>query len=125
GLYHVEHHLWSVASELYVQDTAQGRPWLRPRFHQLKNKSDGGQQVLGAVKELLRNKEKMTPVQREQLAKEIGYFTTRAHRMNYASAQRKQQPLGSGAIESTCRQYQARFNRSGKFWSLADDEALL
>jgi len=124
-LYHVKQHLWSVARELYDQDTAQARQWLRPLFHQLKNKSDGGQQVLGALKELLRNKEKMTPVQREQLAKEIGYFTTHAHRMNYASAQRKQQPLGSGAIESTCRQYQVRFKRSGQFWSLAGDEALL
>ena len=114
-----------MARELYDQDTAQARQWLRPLFHQLKNKSDGGQQVLGALKELLRNKENMTAVEREQLAKEIGYFTTHAHRMNYASAQRKQQPLGSGAIESTCRQYQVRFKRSGQFWSLAGDEALL
>ena len=60
-----------------------------------------------------------------ELAKEIGYFTTHAHRMNYASGRRKQQPLGSGAIESACRQYQVRFKRSGQFWSLAGDEALL
>jgi len=45
--------------------------------------------------------------------------------MNDASGKRKQQPLGSGAIESTCRQYQVRFKRSGQFWSLAGDQALL
>jgi hypothetical protein len=45
--------------------------------------------------------------------------------MNYASGKRQQQPVGSGAIESTCRQYQVRFKRSGQFWSLAGDEALL
>jgi len=124
-LYHVKQHLWSVARELHDQDTAQARQWLRPLFRQLQTKSNGGQQVLGALKELLRHKAHLTPAQREQLAKEIGYFTTHAHRMNYASGKRKQQPLGSGAIESTCRQYQVRFKRSGQFWSLAGDEALL
>ena len=81
--------------------------------------------MLGTLKELLRTKENMTAAQREELAKEIGYFTTHAHRMNYAQAKRKQQPVGSGAIESTCRQYQVRFKRSGQFWSLEGDEALL
>jgi hypothetical protein len=124
-LYHVKQHLWSVARELYDKDTAQARQWLRPLFRQLKTKSNGGQQVLGTLKELLRTKENMTAAQREELAKEIGYFTTHAHRMNYAQAKRKQQPVGSGAIESTCRQYQVRFKRSGQFWSLEGDEALL
>ena len=35
------------------------------------------------------------------------------------------QPLGSGAVESACRQYQCRFKRTGQFWSLDGDEALL
>ena len=35
------------------------------------------------------------------------------------------EPLGSGAIESTCRQYQCRFKRTGQFWSTAGDEALM
>ncbi len=35
------------------------------------------------------------------------------------------QPLGSGAIESTCSQYQGRFKLRGQFWSLEGDEALL
>ena len=34
-------------------------------------------------------------------------------------------PLGSGAIESTCRQYQCRFKRTGQFWTTAGDEALM
>lgn len=124
-LYHVKQHLWSVARELYDQDSAQARQWLRPLFRQLKGKASGGQQVLGALKELLQTKEGMTAAQREQLAKEIGYFNTHAHRMNYAQALRKGQPVGSGAIESTCRQYQVRFKRAGQFWTLQGDEALL
>ena len=125
NLYHVKQHLWSVARELYDQDTAHARQWLRPLFRQLKTKTNGGEQVLDRLKELLRTQENMTPAQREQLAKEIGYFTTHAHRMNYAQAKGKGQPVGSGAIESTCRQYQVRFKRAGQFWSLPGDEALL
>jgi hypothetical protein len=124
-LYHVKQHLWSVANELYGQDKAEARAWLRPLFRQLERKNDGAAQVLAALKELLRAKASLTPTQREKLAKEIGYFTTHAERMDYAQGRRKQQPVGSGAVESTCRQYQVRFKRAGQFWSLAGDESLL
>src|SRR5438034_8043836 len=35
------------------------------------------------------------------------------------------QPLGSGAVESTCRQCQCRFKRTGQFWTTVGDESLL
>jgi hypothetical protein len=124
-LYHVKQHLWSVARELYDQDVVAARQWLRPLFHQLKTKSNGSAQVLHTLKELMHRTEVTTAAQREKIAKEIGYFTTHAQRMNYAQGQRKKQPVGSGAIESTCRQYQVRFKRGGQFWSLEGDEPLL
>jgi hypothetical protein len=34
-------------------------------------------------------------------------------------------PVGSGAIESACRQYQCRFKRTGQFWTTVGDEALM
>jgi hypothetical protein len=34
-------------------------------------------------------------------------------------------PVGSGAIESACRQYQCRFKRTGQFWTTPGDEALM
>lgn len=42
-----------------------------------------------------------------------------------AQARRRNEPQGSGAIESTCRQLQCRMKRPGQFWSTAGDEALL
>jgi len=123
-LYHVKQHLWTVARELYAENS-EARQWLRPLFHQLKTKTDGAAKVLHTLKDLLRSKADMTAVQREKIAKEVGYFTTHAKRMDYAQAKRKKQPLGSGAIESTCRQYQVRFKRTGQFWSLEGDESLL
>jgi hypothetical protein len=124
-LYHVKQHLWAVAGELYDQDKAQARLWLRPLFRQLEGKRNGATQVLNALKDLLRSKDQMTPAQREKVAKEIGYFATHADRMDYLKGKRRKQPLGSGAIESTCRQYQVRFKRAGQFWSLPGDESLL
>ena len=86
---------------------------------------NGATHLLDTLKDLLRTKDQMMPAQREKLAKEIGYFATHAHRMDYAQGKRRQQLLGSGAIESTCRQYQVRFKRAGQFWSLPGDQSLL
>jgi hypothetical protein len=48
-------------------------------------------------------------------------FTGRAHKNVKALGP----PAGSGAIESTCSQYQRRFKLTGQFWSLEGDEAFL
>ena len=56
---------------------------------------------------------------------EVNYFHEHQERMDYRSAQRRGEPLGSGAIEATCRQYPCRFKRPGQFWSRTGDEALL
>ena len=56
---------------------------------------------------------------------EVNYFHAHQERMDYPTARRRGEPLGSGAIEATCRQYQCRFKRPGQFWSRTGDEALL
>ncbi|MEY2878179.1 MAG: hypothetical protein RLZZ15_559 [Verrucomicrobiota bacterium] len=38
---------------------------------------------------------------------------------------RNGEPIGSGAIEATCRQYQCRLKLPGQFGSKAGDESLL
>jgi hypothetical protein len=53
------------------------------------------------------------------------YLDTHRARMDYAEGKRRGEPIGSGAMESTCRQYQGRFKRPGQFWSQTGDEALL
>ena len=45
--------------------------------------------------------------------------------MDYAESKQRGELLGSGAMESTCRQYQCHFKRPGQFWSQTGDEALL
>ena len=78
----------------------------------------------------------------EKVQTQIEYFKNNKNRMHYreviqarkavdqgkATPEQRlkaNEPLGSGAIESTCRQYQCRFKRTGQFWTLPGDEALM
>jgi len=63
--------------------------------------------------------------QRQAVAAEVAYLESHRERMDYAAARRAGEPQGSGAMESTCRQYQCRFKRPGQFWSCAGDEGLM
>ena len=67
----------------------------------------------------------MTKEQLNAIDREIGYFKEHKDRMDYKTGKALGQPVGSGAIESTCSQYQRRFKLTGQFWSLEGDEAFL
>jgi len=45
------------------------------------------------------------------------YFANQAERMNYEETAQRGWPIGSGAVESACRQSQCRFKRAGQFWT--------
>ena len=45
--------------------------------------------------------------------------------MDYKQGNAKGEPVGSGVVESTGRQYQTRFKCTGQFWTLEGDESLL
>jgi hypothetical protein len=49
--------------------------------------------------------------------KEKNYFAGQRHRMNYKEIADRGWPIGSGAVESACRQSQCRFKRPGQFWT--------
>lgn len=118
-LYHIKQHLWTVARELH-NDPKEQALWVR----KMKNRLKRGQsaKVIGDLKEAI---EQLSPERQQIARKEINYFQEHQARMTYAEAQRLQEPSGTGAIESTCRQYQCRFKRPGQFWSPEGDEALL
>lgn len=124
-LYHVKGHLWALAHELYGQGTAEAAAWVSPHLKALERRRDGALDVIHGLEGLRDTAAKLSTPQRAALEREIGYFNQHQHRMDYKAAKRLGQPLGSGAIESTCSQYQRRFKLTGQFWSLAGDEALL
>jgi hypothetical protein len=49
------------------------------------------------------------------IRREQNYFATHAGRVNYQQIAQRGWPIGSGAVESACRQKQCRFKRCGQF----------
>jgi len=136
-LWHAEEHLWQVAHDLHGRGTPEAAAWIAPLIKQIRN-----DQTPALIATLAEIKPHLQAAQQEKLQTQITYFENNTHRMKYkdvfeARAALKQgtatadqiklanQPVGSGAIESTCRQYQCRFKRTGQFWTTAGDEALM
>ena len=122
-IYHVREHLWNLAAELHGRGTEDAKKWVRPYIQWLDRRKDGALDVIESLREI--NPDQYTANQQKVLAREINYFDTHKNRMDYKSGKIAGEPIGSGAIESTCAQYQRRFKLTGQFWSVAGDEAFL
>jgi hypothetical protein len=118
--YHVSQHLWSVAHSLHPDNATQARAWVEPLLEKLK--ADASCEVITELEQL---RERVEEAARQKVEQELAYLKSHRQRMDYGTAQKKNEPLGSGAMESTCRQYQVRFKRTGQFWSQTGDEALM
>jgi len=119
--YHAVQHLAAVGRAVCGEDRAQLQAWLKPLVRQLKN--DSAVKVIRQLEVVLATLPSATNA--AAVRTEVDYFRTHEKRMDYRTARRRGEPLGSGAVEATCRQYQCRFKRPGQFWSRAGDEALL
>ena len=124
-LHHVQQHLWNLASELHGKGTREAQAWVHPYLQWLKNRKDGALDVITSLEQLKRNIKEFTKSERKAISRELEYFKGHKNRMDYKTGKAIGQPVGSGAIESTCSQYQRRFKLTGQFWTLAGDEAFL
>ena len=118
--WHAVQHLWAVARVLYPDDETAALAWVTPVKEKLL--SDAGVEVITDLSAVL---EHLRGAKRKAVEAERHYLETHRGRLDYADARRRGEPQGSGAMESTCRQYQCRFHRPGQFWSRTGDEALL
>ena len=118
--YHAKEHLWTVAHALHGKNSEESRQWIKP----LLDKLDAGE-PLAVINELEELAVRLQGTAREQVRREKNYFEEHQERMDYAQGRAQGEPVGSGAIESTCRQYQNRFKRTGQYWSRRGDEALM
>lgn len=109
--FHGGQHVWEVGRVLYGEGPPAVAGWVEPRLHQLRH---GRQAVV--LREIARLK-KRRGAAGKILAREQGYFAEHAGRMNYQAIARRGWPIGSGAVESACRQKQCRFKRAGQFWT--------
>jgi hypothetical protein len=107
--YHASEHVWSLGRSLKGEGQAQ--EWVEPLLHQLRH---------GKEKKAFRTIAAATPPKGERgevVRREQNYFAGQQHRMKYQQAARRGWPIGSGAVESACRQRQFRFKRPGQFWT--------
>lgn len=119
--YHAVQHLAAVGRALFGEDKEKLKKWLRPLVKQLKNQSSI--KVIKQLEEILAGLPSGGAA--EAVKKEINYLRGHQHRMDYRNGSQHGEPIGSGAVESTCRQAQCRFKRPGQYWSQQGDEALL
>jgi len=119
--YHAVQHLAAVGRALFGEDKDKLKAWLRPLARQLKNQSSV--KVVNRLEEIL--SQLPAGEMAEAVQKEVNYFREHAERMDYKAGRKRGEPIGSGAVESTCRQAQCRFKRPGQFWTQKGDEALL
>lgn len=119
--YHAVQHLAAVGKAVFGEDKEKLKAWLKPLVKQLK--SEPAVKVIRRLEGLL--EQPLAATAAETVAKEINYFREHEQRMDYPTALRKGEPIGSGPVEATCRQYQCRFKRPGQFWTQRGDEALL
>lgn len=98
----------------------------RAKFEQLRrtlrDKVNGVQLVIGALKKL---KPKRRGDHRDYRTG-IAYFENHQKRMRYATLSRKHLPIGSGVIEGTCKSLASdRLKRAGMRWDAAGGQAVL
>ena len=119
-LFHANSYLWAVANELHGKGSAQARAWVKPLLRQLRE--DQVQNVITQLEELT---PRLEAAAAKAAKKAIEYYQNNQSRMKYKEGLQRNEPVGSGAIESTCRQLQCRMKRCGQFWSTRGDEALM
>jgi len=107
--YHASQHLWQLGEAL--RGPGQSAEWVEPRLHQLRHGQES--QVLREIARLKAGRGQRGKILRQ----EQGYFERQQGRMSYQAAARRGWPIGSGAVESACRQKQGRFKRCGQFWT--------
>lgn len=109
--WHGSQHLWALARAQVGDDEAKARAWVEPRLHRLRH---------GQEKAVLREIAALQPPRGpagDEVRRQQNYFAGQAGRMNYQAVAQRDWPIGSGPVESTCRQDQCRFKRAGQFWT--------
>lgn len=120
--YHASDHLWDIARALHTEEK-QCRAWIEPLLHSLAH--GGESQVLKSLDDLQALCADLNQEKRETVERTINYFHNHSDHLHYEKLESQGCPKGSGAMESTCSQFQDRFKRTGQFWTLPGEKNLM
>lgn len=117
--FHVAEHLWEVAHARFGEGAAEAKRWMEAKLEQLKQ--GGWKKVCRGLKQL-----RLTGVAAQIRDQTIGYLKRHAAHLAYDQYQAAGWPIGSGAIEGTCKHLvTSRCKQAGMRWSTAGLDALL
>lgn len=113
--YHASDHLWALAHELFGETSDEAKHWAHKLLHQLRHGKED--RVIQTLESLMA----APPPEHVHAADTINataeYFLAHQDHIHYADFASQGIPIGSGAMESQCSQFQNRFKRRGQFWS--------
>jgi hypothetical protein len=117
--YHAVEHLWAVGDALWGdrEHSAATRGWVRHNRRQLRR--GRADLVIAAIE---RGQARASPGLSGERAtiirRNLDYFRTNQHRMRYDQYRRWKLPIGTGAVEGSCKfVVQSRFKKPGARWS--------
>jgi len=117
--YHAVQHLWQVANSWYGENAEGAKKWVKRNKARLAE--DGVERVVSSIRQWDPVTEDQETVKRENLH----YFTTNAQRMLYATFDLNGFYIGSGSVESACKQYgHGRLKQAGMRWKAEGIEAI-
>ena len=118
--YHAAQRLWAVAVARWGEGSQEGKSWAQEQARKLKAGEAG--EVITALKRLRIVEIGAAKVRQEA----VQYLTARREQMRYGEYEEAGLPIGSGAIESSCKQIvTARCKQAGMRWSEAGVDAIV
>jgi hypothetical protein len=117
--YHAKQHLHQVANLAFGEGSATGQQWVKTMRTPLYQGRVW--QVRTSIQELAEE----YPHIAQALQTEANYFTRNQRRMQYVELREAGWPIGSGMVESGCKQFGARFDGAGMRWSRTGAERLI
>jgi len=116
--YHATQQLWEVARAWYGEGK-RADAWVKQNKTRLME--DGVERVISSIKQWRPSDEQGQKLKHENLH----YFRTNAKRMLYATYEANGFYIGSGSVESACKQYgQGRVKQAGMRWKRPGIEAI-
>jgi hypothetical protein len=118
--YHAAQRIWAVAQARFGEVSDEGQRWAQAQLGKLR--AGQSRQVIAAMRRLKVEAGEKRAVRDEA----VRYLWQRREQMRYDEYERQGLPIGSGAIESTCKQVvTARLKQAGMRWSEAGVDAMI
>jgi len=118
-IYHAYGYLWAVGHALHGAGSPRAAAWVEPLKDQLY--LHGAPPVLAALAAL----EPTTAEAVQAIDDARTYFSRNAARMDYPRFVARQLPIGSGAVESSCKRLvEARLKQAGMRWGVPGSQAI-